>query len=376
MNIHDLQREFVAYAMSIGVDKIGFTTAAPFTELKNRLRRQQELGYQSGFEESDIEKRTEPFQLLAGAESIVAIAVAYPSRMQDAPVGKKGSRRGIFCRASWGVDYHTALRERLKLLSAWLEARVEGVRIESMVDTGALVDRAVAERAGIGWSGKNCSIITPEFGSYVYLGELITNVPFAPDRAMEDECGDCRLCLDVCPTGALVGGGQLDSQRCIAFLTQTKGTLPDEFRAHIGNRLYGCDTCQTVCPKNKGKINWIHEEFKPDPEIAKPLLVPLLTISNREFKEKFGHVSGSWRGKKPIQRNAILALAHFKEAAAVPDLVSLLEKDNRPVIRGTAAWALGKIGGEQAEKALLVAKDKELDGEVLVEINKGLQFFS
>lgn len=376
MNIHDLQREFVAYAMSIGVDKIGFTTAAPFTELKNRLRRQQELGYQSGFEESDIEKRTEPLQLLEGAESIVAIAVAYPSRMQDAPVGKKGSRRGIFCRASWGVDYHTALRERLKLLSAWLEEHIEGVRIESMVDTGALVDRAVAERAGIGWSGKNCSIITPEFGSYVYLGELITNIPFAPDKPMEDECGDCRLCLDVCPTGALIEGGQLDSQRCIAFLTQTKGMLPDEFRTHIGNRLYGCDTCQTVCPKNKGKINWIHEEFKPDPELAKPLLVPLLTISNRDFKEKFGHVSGSWRGKKPIQRNAILALAHFKEEAAVPDLVALLEKDERPVIRGTAAWALGKIGGDNAQSALLEAKAKEQDEEVLVEINKGLQFFS
>ncbi|KOS63979.1 tRNA epoxyqueuosine(34) reductase QueG [Lysinibacillus sp. FJAT-14222] len=376
MNIHDLQREFVAYAMSIGVDKIGFTTAAPFTEMKNRLRRQQELGYQSGFEESDIKKRTEPLQLLEGAESIVAIAVAYPSRMQDAPVGKKGARRGIFCRASWGVDYHTAIRGRLKLLSAWLEERVEGVRIESMVDTGALVDRAVAERAGIGWSGKNCSIITPEFGSYVYLGELITNIPFAPDKPMEDECGDCRLCLDVCPTGALIEGGQLDSQRCIAFLTQTKGMLPDEFRTHIGNRLYGCDTCQTVCPKNKGKINWIHEEFKPDPELAKPLLVPLLTISNRDFKEKFGHVSGSWRGKKPIQRNAILALAHFKEEAAIPDLVALLEKDTRPVIRGTAAWALGKIGGEQAQSALLEAKVKEQDEEVLVEINKGLQFFS
>ncbi len=376
MNIHDLQREFVAYAMSIGVDKIGFTTAAPFTELKNRLRRQQELGYQSGFEESDIEKRTEPLQMLEEAESIVAIAVAYPSRMKDAPIGKKGARRGIFCRASWGVDYHTALRERLKLLSAWLEERIEGVRIESMVDTGALVDRAVAERAGIGWSGKNCSIITPEFGSYVYLGELITNIPFAPDKPMEDECGDCRLCLDVCPTGALIEGGQLNSQRCIAFLTQTKGTLPDEFRTHIGNRLYGCDTCQTVCPKNKGKINWIHEEFKPDPVLAKPLLVPLLTISNRDFKEKFGHVSGSWRGKKPIQRNAILALAHFKEEAAVPDLVALLEKDERPVIRGTAAWALGKIGGEQAQSALLEAKAKEQDEEVLVEINKGLQFFS
>lgn len=376
MNIHDLQREFVAYAMSIGVDKIGFTTAAPFTELKNRLRRQQELGFQSGFEESDIEKRTEPLQLLEGAESIVAIAVAYPSKMKDAPAGKKGARRGIFCRASWGVDYHTALRQRLALLKAWLEERVSNVRIESMVDTGALVDRAVAERAGIGWSGKNCSIITPEFGSYVYLGELVTNIPFAPDKPMEDECGECRLCLDVCPTGALIEGGQLNSQRCIAFLTQTKGYLPDEFRTHIGNRLYGCDTCQTVCPKNKGKINWIHEEFKPDPELAKPLLTPLLTISNREFKAKFGHVSGSWRGKKPIQRNAILALAHFKEDAAVPDLIELLKKDERPVIRGTAAWALGKIGGEQAENALLAAQDQEQDEEVLVEINKGLQFFS
>lgn len=152
--------------------------------------------------------------------------------------------------------------------------------------------------------------------------------------------------------------------------------MPDEFRSHIGNRLYGCDTCQTVCPKNKGKINWIHEEFKPDSELAKPLLVPLLTISNRDFKEKFGHVSGSWRGKKPIQRNAIFALAHFKEEAAVPDLVALLEDDSRPVIRGTAAWALGKIGGDMAETSLLTAKDKEQDEEVLVEIDKGLQFFS
>lgn len=375
MNIHDLQRDFVAYARAIGVDKIGFTTAAPFTELKNRLRRQQELGYQSGFEESDIEKRTEPLQLLNEAESIVSIAVAYPSRMQNAPIGKKGARRGIFCRASWGVDYHTAIRERLKLLSAWLEERVEGVRIESMVDTGALVDRAVAERAGIGWSGKNCSIITPEFGSYVYLGELITNVPFSPDKPMEDECGECRLCLDVCPTGALIQGGQLDAQRCIAFLTQTKGTLPDEFRNHIGNRLYGCDTCQTVCPKNKGKINWIHDEFIPDPELAKPLLTPLLTLSNREFKAKFGHVSGSWRGKKPIQRNAILALAHFKEEAAIPDLINLLKNDDRPVIRGTSAWALGKIGGEQAKSALYDAEANEQDEEVLNEIHKGLQFF-
>ena len=371
--IHQLQIDLQEYARSIGVDKIGFTTATPFLELKNRLKRQQQLGYQSGFEESDIELRTEPIKLLDQAESIISIALAYPSKMPDPPTGKKGARRGIFARASWGIDYHTAVRDRLQKLEAWLIERVPDVKIKSMVDTGELVDRAVAERAGIGWSGKNCSIITPEFGSYVYLGELITNIPFAPSTPIEDECGDCTLCLDVCPTGALVAPGQLNSQRCIAFLTQTKGFMPEEFRYELGNRLYGCDTCQTVCPKNKGKVNWIHDEMMPDPEIAKPLLEPLLTISNKEFKSVYGHVSGSWRGKKPIQRNAIIALAHFKEKSAVPTLVEVLLKDERPVMRGTAAWSLGQIGGDEAHAALTKAQAREEDPEVLNEIANALQ---
>ncbi|MFP3919336.1 tRNA epoxyqueuosine(34) reductase QueG [Lysinibacillus telephonicus] len=376
MKIESLQSELIEYAKSIGVDKIGFTHASSFNELKNRLKRQQELGYQSGFEESDIEKRTEPIRLLNSAESIIAIALAYPSKMKDAPVGKKGSRRGIFARASWGIDYHVAVRERLKLIEEWLKERVPTVQVKSMVDTGELVDRAVAERAGIGWSGKNCSIITPEFGSYVYLGEMITNIPFAPDDPIENECGDCTLCLDVCPTGALVEAGQLNAQRCVAFLTQTKDFLPDEFRTEIGNRIYGCDTCQTVCPKNKGKTNWIHEEFKPDPELAKPLLQPLLKISNKEFKAKFGSMSGSWRGKKPIQRNAIIALAHFREQSAVPDLIDVMKKDERPVMRGTAAWAIGKIGGPLAEEALSKAYEQESDEDVLREIEKGIKLLN
>lgn len=376
MSIEQLQNDFIDYAKSIGVDKIGFTHASPFHELKNRLKRQQQLGYQSGFEERDIDKRTEPLQLLDGAESIISIALAYPSKMKDAPVGKRGARRGMFARASWGVDYHTAVRERLQLMEQWLLERVPNVRVKSMVDTGELVDRAVAERAGIGWSGKNCSIITPEFGSYVYLGEMITNIPFIPDNPIENECGDCTLCLDVCPTGALVGPGQLNAQHCVAFLTQTKDFIPDEFRHKIGNRVYGCDTCQTVCPKNKGKTNWIHEEFMPDPELAKPLLQPLLTLSNKGFKTKFGYMSGSWRGKNPIQRNAIIALAHFKEVDAVPELIELMKKDVRPVMRGTAAWAIGKIGGPLAENALRTALEIEKDEEVLSEIKKGLLLLS
>jgi epoxyqueuosine reductase len=374
MDMNTFKQEVILYSKEIGIDKIGFTSATAFTELKGRLIRQQELDYQSGFEEVDIEKRVRPELIFDKPQSIISIALAYPSKLKDAPQSTKGERRGIFCRASWGTDYHTVLRNKLQLLEDFIKDKVPGAMMKSMVDTGELSDRAVAERAGIGWSAKNSMIITPEFGSYVYLGDMITNLPFEPDQPMEDQCGTCNKCVDVCPTGALVQGGQLNSKRCIAFLTQTKGFLPDEFRTKIGNRLYGCDTCQTVCPKNKGMDFHFHEEMEPDPELAKPLLKPLLTISNRDFKETYGHVSGSWRGKKPIQRNAILALAHFKDETALPQLIQVMKDDPRPVIRGTAAWAVGKIGRKKAVSALEEARMKEKDEEVLAEIEKGLQF--
>ncbi|MFJ7638822.1 tRNA epoxyqueuosine(34) reductase QueG [Peribacillus sp. NPDC097264] len=374
MDMHALKQEVILYSKEIGIDKIGFTSATTFTELKSRLIRQQELDYQSGFEEKDIEKRVRPELIFDKPQSIISIALAYPSKLKDAPQSKKGERRGIFCRASWGTDYHTVLRNKLQLLEDFIKGKVPGAMAKSMVDTGELSDRAVAERAGIGWSAKNSMIITPEFGSYVYLGDMITNLPFEPDQPMEDQCGTCNKCVDVCPTGALVQGGQLNAKRCIAFLTQTKDFLPDEFRTKIGNRLYGCDTCQTVCPKNKGMDFHFHEEMEPDPELAKPLLKPLLTISNRDFKETYGHVSGSWRGKKPIQRNAILALAHFKDETAMPELIQIMQEDPRPVLRGTAAWAIGKIGRERSTSILEEARLKEKDEEVLAEIEKGLQF--
>ncbi|WP_409291616.1 tRNA epoxyqueuosine(34) reductase QueG [Peribacillus sp. SCS-37] len=376
MDYRLLKQDIIEYSKTIGIDKIGFTTASTFDDMKNKLIRQQELGYQSGFEEPDIEKRTNPGIIFDEPRSIISIALAYPSKLKNAKQSKRGERRGIFCRASWGEDYHAVLRDRLSRLEAYIYERVPEARCQSMVDTGELVDRAVAQRAGIGWSGKNCSIITPEFGSYVYLGEMITNLPFEADQPMEDRCGSCNKCIDVCPTGALVGGGQLDAQRCIAFLTQTKGFLPDEFRTKIGNRIYGCDTCQTVCPENKGKDFHFHPELEADPEVAKPLLTPMLQMSNREFKEKFGRISGSWRGKKPLQRNAIIALAHYKEETAVPELIQVMENDPRPVIRGTAAWALGKIGGEDSRDALERAKRTDKDPEVLAEIDKGMELLT
>src|SRR5690625_6013243 len=133
-------------------------------------------------------------------------------------------------------------------------------------------------------------------------------------------------------------------KQCLAFQTQTKGFLEDEFKVKIGTRLYGCDTCQAVCPRNKGIDFHLHPEFEPEPEVAKPKLKPMLKMSNREFRGKFGHVAGFWRGKKPLQRNAIVALAHYKDKIAIDDLIDVMVDDFSTVIRGTAAWALGKIG--------------------------------
>ncbi|RAL26922.1 tRNA epoxyqueuosine(34) reductase QueG [Thermoflavimicrobium daqui] len=373
MSPNELKQKIIVKAKEIGIDKIGFASADPFVELRERLVEHQQKGYASGFEEPDIEKRVRPDLSLPEAKTIIAIALAYPSKLKNPPKSAPGANRGIFCRASWGEDYHHVLRDKLNQLQMYLHELIPEANIMSMVDTGALSDRAVAERAGIGWIGKNTSLITEEFGSWVYLGEMITDIYIPPDHPVEDGCGDCNICVDACPTGALVQPGQLNAQACIAYLTQTKGFLADKYREKIGNRLYGCDTCQTVCPKNRGLHFDHHPEFAPEPEKVKPLLKPLLTMSKREFNKEFGQMSGSWRGKKPIQRNAMIALAHFRDQTAIPELSRLLLEDPRPVIRGTAAWALGKIGGFEAEDALVQAKNIEHNTEVQIEIERALK---
>ncbi|NHN32302.1 tRNA epoxyqueuosine(34) reductase QueG [Paenibacillus agricola] len=368
---YQLKQDMQEAASTLGIDKLGISSAEPFVELKSILLQHRAKGYESGFEEPDLDKRTDPALNLAEPRSIISIAIAYPSKLMDAPRSKPGAYRGMLSRSAWGLDYHQVLRNRLQRLEAWIRERVPTARMESMVDTGALVDRAVAERAGIGWVGKNCCVITPEFGSWVYLGEIVTNLPLPSDVPVTESCGDCTLCIDSCPTGALVGPGQLNAQVCISFVTQTKGHIEDDaMKGKIGNRLYGCDTCQIVCPKNKG-MNWTHQpELQPDAEQVKPLLLPLLTMSNREFKERFGSSSAAWRGKKPIQRNAILGLGHFKDKTAVPVLRDLLLNDVRMEIRASAAWALGKIGGHQAEAAISEARASEQHEVVSKELEK------
>lgn len=372
-----LKEKIIDKSKEIGIDKIGFATAEPFYDLEERLTAQREKGHHSGFEHKDIQDRVYPERIFDDPKSFISIALAYPNKLKNPPPRVKGERRGEFARASWGIDYHTILRDKMSQLIEYIqEVAGPDAQFKPMVDTGEVVDVAVAQRAGMGFIGRNGLLITEEFGTYVYIGEVLTNLEFEPDEQVPFGCGDCMRCVDACPTGALLGDGRMNAQICLSYQTQTKGFMDEKFRRKMGHVIYGCDICQLACPYNRGINEHRHPEMEPDPEKVKPKLKPLLTISNREFKNDFGPMAGSWRGKKPLQRNAIIALGNFRDRTALPDLLRCIDEDVRPVIRGTAAWAISKIITDRDEMVLEFleeALEKETDDEAIAEFEKAIE---
>lgn len=371
-----LKNAIIAAAKEIGIDKIGFTTAEPFDALKDSLIEQKEKGHTSGFEHPNIDERIYPELIFQRPKSIISIALAYPSRIKQPIAQDKENRRGAFARASWGIDYHVILKERMERLIAFIKEQTTTANFKPMVDTGELIDVAAAQRAGLGFIGKNGLLITKEYGSFVYLGEIITDIEFEPDTPMENGCGDCVRCLTACPTKALLGDGRMNAQRCLSYQTQTKGYMPVEYRRKITHVIYGCDICQLVCPYNQGIDHHIHPEMEPDPEIVQPPLKPMLTISNKEFKATYGHLAGAWRGKKPLQRNSIIALANYRDQTALPLLLEIMEKDPRDMIRGTAAWAISQIQrfyNPSIVQCVEMQLEKETDEQTRAEMQQAIE---
>ncbi|MGT2906397.1 tRNA epoxyqueuosine(34) reductase QueG [Streptococcus dentiloxodontae] len=347
----DIKAEIQSLAKEIGISKIGFTTADDFAYLEKSLRLAVEEGRNSGFEHKVIEERIDPKLSLASAKTIISIAVAYPHKLPVQPQ-KTPYKRGKITPNSWGLDYHYVLQDKLDRLAQGIRELCKNFPLEykAMVDTGALVDTAVARRAGIGFIGKNGLVISKEFGSYMYLGELITNLEIEPDQPVDYDCGDCRRCLDACPTSCLIGDGSMNARRCLSFQTQDKGMMDMEFRKKIKTVIYGCDICQICCPYNKGINNPLSSDINP--ELAQPELIPFLELSNKSFKEKFGMIAGSWRGKNILQRNAIIALANAHDRSAVVKLMEIIDKNNNPIHTATAIWALGEIVKKPDESML------------------------
>ena len=336
----NIKKEIIKLSKDIGISKIGFTTADDFDYLEKSLRLAVEEGRNSGFEHKNIEERIKPKLSLASAKTIISIAVAYPHKLKQQPQ-KTAYKRGKFTPNSWGLDYHYVLQDKLDRLAKGIEELTADFEYKGMVDTGALVDTAVARRAGIGFIGKNGLVISKEFGSYMFLGELITNLDIEPDQPVDYDCGDCNRCVTACPTSCLIGDGTMNAKRCLSFQTQDKGIMDLEFRKKIKTVIYGCDICQICCPYNKGLDNPLATEI--DPELAHPELLPFLELSNGQFKEKFGHIAGSWRGKNILQRNAIIALANANDRSALPKLLEIIDKGQNPIHIATAIWALSQL---------------------------------
>ncbi|MDR0300138.1 MAG: tRNA epoxyqueuosine(34) reductase QueG [Streptococcaceae bacterium] len=337
----NLKESIQELAKDLNIQKIGFTTADNFEYLRKSLIEQKISGHTSGFEHKNLDERLDPHLAVEDARTIISIGLGYPSKMPKAE--KTEYRRGTFARASWGEDYHFILQRKMKALAEGIEKLAGEFNYKAMVDTGALIDVAVAARAGLGFIGKNGLLISKEYGSWLYLGELVTNIEIEPDQPVNYGCGDCTRCVDFCPTKALLGDGRLNATRCLSFQTQSKGKMDEEYREKIKTVIYGCDICQVVCPYNKGIDNHFHPEMEPDPEVINPELIPLQDLTNRKFSEKFGSLAGSWRGKNPIQRNAIYALANANDRTAIPKLKEIIADDPRDYMVEAAQWALDKL---------------------------------
>ncbi|SJZ32533.1 tRNA epoxyqueuosine(34) reductase QueG [Selenihalanaerobacter shriftii] len=365
-----LTEEIKRHAKEIGIDDIRITDTEPFLEIREFLKKAKEQGYLSKFVHDDLELITDPKQVISKAKTVIVCAISYKVELEDDEQSNSGLR-GKLSRFAWGQDYHRVLGDKLDQLIDFLHTKSDQVQAKKFVDTGPTVDRALARRSGIGWQGKNCSIINPEYGSWIFIGGVITNLELEIDSELEKECGECRECIESCPTGALKDDYTLDSNRCLGYITLSKGYLDEKDRKKIGTRLWGCDTCQEVCCHNQEVKSGNHPEFLPQTIEAYPHLPSLLKLTNKEYKEKFMPTPMNWRGKRSIQRNAAVILGNLKDDKAVPHLIEGLN-DPKPIVRAHSAWALGEIGEVIAVEALKKALDKEKDQEVIGELEKAI----
>lgn len=374
------------YAVQIGIDLIGITSAEPFTDALQRLRKMEEQGYLSPWAEADLEKRCDPRLLMADAKSIVAVGISYlqPEEVNEqelltekgsigleARSKKEGGVRGRLARFAQFQDYHHLLQAKMEELVELIQEHDPQVQAQIYVDTGPLIDREVAYRAGLGFIGKNSALIHPEYGSFLALGEILLNIPLEPDQPLEDGCGDCDLCMKRCPQQVITAPGEIQTKECLAHYTQEKGLLTDSVRRKLGSRLWGCDTCQDVCPYNRTACPGQGQLFQEHALGKRPRLEQILNLSNSQYRELVGETAMAWRGKRTLQRNGIINLGNSKNPAVIPILQQTLA-DPRPIIRGVSAWALAEIGGDDVETILQTALVGEKDLTVRRELEEGL----
>ena len=364
-------------AQECGLEVAAIAGPEPFDGLEPHLHERIDRGHFDGFDWFTPERASvsaSPVNLHARVRSIVSVGLPYFQAAPELP--DDGRLRGRIARYAWGADYHVVLKHRMAVLLARIEERAgRTVEARLLVDTARIVDRAVAGRSGLGWYGKHTCIIVPGYGSWVLLGELLLDLELEPDSPLDRNCGQCRACIDKCPTGAIVGPYELDSTRCISFQTiEQRGVIPLELRSQFGDWVFGCDKCQEVCPYTGAAREVFDRELIPQSlRNVAPELDWLLTMSDEEFRGAYRGTAVLRTKRRGLARNAAIALGNAGDDRAIPMLETALFQHDEPLVRGHAAWALGRHPGRHVRHALERANAAELDDYVKAEIRQALE---
>ena len=336
-------------ARELGFDDCRFTTAdAPESakHFENWLSQTHhgEMGYLA----RNAAKRIDPQLILAGAKTIITLAVAYgagrEAREHEKPTQASSGRGRIARYARYG-DYHKIIGAQLKVLSEFINSRAEGVRSLWYVDTGPVLERDLAQRAGLGFIGKHTNLIGRRLGNWFFLSEVLTTLELEPDGPERNRCGSCTRCIAACPTGAIVAPFQLDARLCISYLTiELKGPIPVELRPAIGARIFGCDDCLDVCPWNRFAREGIMMRPFARPELNSTELLELLRLDEATFAQRFADTPIARTKRRGLLRNVCVALGNVGDAKAVPALRKA-GMDPEPLIAEHAAWAIARIEG-------------------------------
>jgi epoxyqueuosine reductase len=359
-----------------GLSVSSVTSIEPFPEVADHLERHIAKGHIEGLDwfTSDRARFSADLRnLQPTAKSILSVGISYWPGPTEKP--DEGIPRGRISRYAWGKDYHRVIKRRLKALHADLERELgRDIEARFLVDTARVVERAVAARAGLGWYGKNACLIVPGHGSWVLLGEMLLDLDLEPDQALNRNCGKCTICIDNCPTGAIVEPYTIHTPSCISYLTiELRDRVPVELRRKMGDWVYGCDICQEVCPYTGAAKPMDDPELMPaSVDNAYPSLQWLLEMTQEEFGATYFGTPVPRTKRRGLARNAAIALGNIGTDADIPILATATASHDEPLVRGHAAWALGNIGGPNARTALDRARSTETDPAVIDEITHAL----
>jgi epoxyqueuosine reductase len=339
----ELKASLVRHAKSLGFDCCGVADPEAIPKAPERLKQFLAEGAHGTMDwlATNPDRRATPHQMWRDVRSVIMLGVNYGPDDDPRELLRQPSRAAISVYAR-GDDYHDLIKARLKTLARWLIANGGGA-VKVFVDTAAVMEKPLAEAAGLGWQGKHTNLVSRDYGSWLFLGAIFSTLELPRDAAEQDHCGNCRACLDVCPTAAFPAPYRLDARRCISYLTiEHKGPIPREFRIAIGNRIYGCDDCLAACPWNKFAQQGRETKLAARDNLRAPELSELARLDNSAFRTLFAKSPIKRVGRDRFVRNVLVAIGNSGRAELADEATRLLDDDN-PLVRGAAAWALSRL---------------------------------